>query len=249
MTIQSETPVAVAAAALADEAIGKIEKAGEGFARADADRSLSLHLFIGAVGEKPTFEQWESARKAAIAGYRKVKPQATDDAANVWWSRFVAAARTYAGEAGFDFALPTKPKSASPEAIKKAEARANPLQGKTLDEVRKIKAEAAEALKAAPTQESIKAMSQAIEAEAKLVKAEAEARAKAAKTQLQPRIDALRKWISGADMRTITVAEALRDAMDQTAKPEAREAAWDVLRTVVPARIDNAKADKARKAA
>ena len=55
---------------------------GESFTRIDADRTLILHGFLSKVGETPTYDAWESARKEWGQGYKRVKPAATDDAVN-----------------------------------------------------------------------------------------------------------------------------------------------------------------------
>lgn len=218
---------------------------GESYTNIDADRSLVLHGFLSKIGETPSFDSWEAARKEWGTGYKRVKTAANDDAVNTAWSRFVGGLRNYAAENGFTCTVPDKPKSTNPEAVKKAASRANPLQGKTLDEVRKAKAEAAEAVKTAPTREAVDSLARAIEAEGKLVKAEAEARAKAAKAAIQPRIDAMMKILRAADGRTLTLFEALHDATRGDSTAEAKAAAWSVILACAPGA---AKADKAAKA-
>lgn len=150
-----------AAAVAAATTVGQL--AGE-FLKLETDRSLVLHKFLSAVGESPVFEVWEAVRKSVVARYKADRPQATDNAANVFWSRFTDAARTYAAENDYAFNLPTKPKSTGEAATVKQAQRANPFVGKPADEVQTaMKAELAKAKDAAlagdvvQAQEAIKA--------------------------------------------------------------------------------------------
>lgn len=225
---------------------------GESFTRIDADRTLLVHGFLGMVGESPTFESWESARVEWIAGYRRIKPAATDDACNTAWSRFVGALRQYAGEAGFECTIPTKPKSTNPESVKKAESRANPFEGQTLDQVREaqkaIVAKVSEAQKEGkiPEQQILTDMAKATEQVVKLEREEGKLRVKANKEKLAPRVDALKKRIAQCDERFIALVEALADATDLRNPESVRLASWDVLKKAMPS--TEAKASQRRAA-
>ena len=208
---------------------------------ADGAMVASTEVLARVLGTAPTFEHWEKTRIEWRSGYAEQKGEGvTANTIDKAWSRQAAAMAEAHGL--------TKPASASPEAVKKADARkaADPVKGKTLDEVRTIKAKAAEDIKTAPSPETVRLYAQALEAEHKLLKAEGEARAKAAKLSLQPRIDAMVKLVRNADARTLTLFEALIDATTAEKPTEQREAAWGVIMACAPGA---AKADKAAKAA
>ena len=230
---------------------------GEQFTRIDADRSLVLHGFLAKVGETPTYDVWESARKEWGQGYKRVKPAATDDAVNTAWSRFVGGLRNYAAENGFTCTVPEKPKAATPEAVKKAESRKNPFDGLTLDDARKhqadIVAKVSEAQKAGtvPPAEVLTDMAKVTEVVVKLEREAGKARIKASKEKLAPRIDALKKRLSQADERFITLVELVADATDMRNNDQVRAAAWAALAKAAPeTKPADKPADKpARKAA
>lgn len=208
---------------------------GSVFALVDGAEKASSEVLARIIGEKPTFEQWEAVRIEWRGGYAEqvgegVKAASIDRA----WQRQAAALAEFELE---------KPKSASPEAQKKAAQRANPFQGKTIDVVREEKTKAAEAVKTAPTPDNVKLLAAALEAEHKLQKAEAEARQKAAKAQLQPRIDAMLKIVRGADGRTLALLEAMIDATSADRSEDQKKAAWSVILACAPG------ASKASKAA
>lgn len=227
---------------------------GENFTRIDADRALLLHGFLAKVGETPSFESWETARKDWGTGYKRIKSAATDDAVNTAWSRFVAGLRTYAAENGFSVAVPEKPKATTSEAQRKAEERKNPFASLTLDDARtkqkEILSQVAESQKAGqvPAESVLKSMAQVTETVVKLEKEAGKERLKVAKEKMAPRIDSLKKRINQADERFIALVEALADATDMRNPENVRAAAWDVLRHAMPV-AQKAGADKTRRAA
>ena len=233
------TAEALTAEALTAEALTKIQACGRDFSKADTDRAFALHNFMRAIGDAPTFVQWESARKALISGYRETKPAANDAACDTWFSRYIKALKAYIDENGFEMKIPSKPKAESPEAVKKAAQRANPYADKPKAEI-----EAAIATLTGDDVESAKLKLKAAEALQKVQKAEAAAAEKAAADTLKPRREALQKAIKAAPAHVLVLFEAVADMTAENASAEAVARAWAVLEAVAP----KAKAPKAPKA-
>lgn len=188
---------------------------------ADLDSGLALHKFMRALGDAPTFETWETVRKTAISDvYRAKYPKANDDAANVWWNRLLKKVRDYVNENGFDFTIPSKPKATTPEAVKKAEARAkantNPFADKTDAEVKAAQAEVAEKIKAGGMTPDEMAEACAIHAKARkeLDKREAAAKKeadKAAKVEAKNVYERVIARIKALDIADVGAVEMLLD--------------------------------------
>jgi hypothetical protein len=199
---------------------------GSVFALVDGAEKASSEVLARIMGEKPTFEKWDAVRLEWRTGYAEqvgetVKAASIDRA----WSRQAAALAEYGLE---------KPKSANPEAAKKAAQRANPFEGKTLEAVREEKEKLAEAVRSAPSPEVVKMLGAALEAENKLQKVAAIEKQKADKVLLQPRIDAMLKIIKAADGRTLALFEALIDATLADRSDDQKKAAWGVLMACAP---------------
>lgn len=224
------------------ETMTALADAGEKFARTDVDRAFALHQFMRAVGEAPTFDQWNTARAQAIIGYRRTKPQANDDACNTWWSRMLKALRTYADESGFEFKVPAKPKSDNPEAEKKAAQRANPFEGQA-PEV--IQAEIAR-LTGIGDKDSVKLALKAHEALGKMAREAQKTASKAEADALKPRRDTVAKAVKAAPAHVLALLEAVIDLSAENASAEAKARAWAVLQAVAPkAKPEPAKMRKA----
>lgn len=214
---------------------------GESFTRIDADRTLILHGFLSKVGETPSFDSWESARKEWGTGYKRIKTAANDDAVNTAWSRFVGSLRNYAAENGFTCTVPEKPKSTNPEAVKKAESRVNPFVAMGLADARKAQAEimtrVSEAQKAGavPPAQALEDMARVSEAVVKLEKEAGKERLKVVKEKLAPRIDALKKRLNQADERFVTLVELIADATDMRNNEQVRANAWAAIAQAMPA--------------
>jgi hypothetical protein len=176
-TVQTSAVVETLSAAATAAAASVGALAGE-YLKLEADRSLVLHKFLSAVGESPVYETWEACRKAVLARYKQDRPAATDNAAAVFWSRFVDAARTYAAENDYSFNMPNKPKSTSEAATTKAAQRANPFVEKDVKEVEAARAEALKAAKEAALAGNVDAAQEALKS-AKMAQAAID---KAAKT-------------------------------------------------------------------
>jgi hypothetical protein len=93
------------------------------FVAIDADRSLILHEALSLFGDAPTYDAYMAARAEIIAGYILKRPAATTEAQNTFFSRFMAAIKSYASENEYAIELPKKPASTSEAATKKAEQR------------------------------------------------------------------------------------------------------------------------------
>ena len=63
-------------------------QAGRLFAQSEINATESLAIFARAVGDKPTYEVWESERLSWINGYTEEKPKAKGDAAYQAFKRF-----------------------------------------------------------------------------------------------------------------------------------------------------------------
>lgn len=216
--------------ALTAEALTAIQASGRDFSKADTDRAFALHNFMRAVGDEPTFENWESARRALIAGYRETKPAANDDACNTWFSRYLKALTAYVNENGFDMKIPTKPKATSAEAEKKAAQRANPYADKAPEVIQAAIVE----LTGKADKESIKLALKAAEALEKVQKAEAKAAEKAEADTLKPRRDTIGKAIKTAPAHVLALVEYVLDMSAENASEASKARAWAALQAVAP---------------
>ena len=114
----------------------------DGYLTALEGREKALRGFLSIVGDAPTYELWESFRLGFGAVYRAKRPKAKDDAVNTAWGRFVADVKTYVTEMNLLQEIPTKPKAASPEAVRKQTARTVPAAvaaATTINDLEKIK--------------------------------------------------------------------------------------------------------------
>jgi len=185
--------------------------------KADTDADLSLHKLMRAIGDAPTFETWETVRKTAISDvYRGKYPKATDDAANVWWGRMIKRLKAYVEEQGFDFTIPSKPKATSEAAVKKAEQRVNPMEGKPESELRSALAEAAKVITAADAdaealKEATKAHEQARRALAKIAKDAESAKVKEAKEVSKGVLARINEKIKSMDVADLAAVEMFLD--------------------------------------
>lgn len=207
------------------------------FARIDSDRDATLRAICTVLGEEPTFDQWEAARLEAVAGYRTVKPNATDDAAGKFWARLVQAASKYASEEGFDFAIPSKPKAETPEAARKRESRANPFEGKKAADIRADMETIGTNIKAADPAaippELVINYNKAAKALLKAEKAEAREAGKAAADALKPRREAISKTLKDADATTLALIESALATRD----PARSRSAWALILAACPQEI------------
>lgn len=205
------------------------------FCKLDADRSLSLHKFMGLVGDSPTYENWMQARTAWIQGYLVVKPAANEDAQNMAWSRYLAALRTYASENGFDFTVPNKPKASTPAAEKAREKRANEFADMGKADLVEAVASIHEAIKCAPPQETgmhAAKLVKAQEALSKIEKVERKAADTAKNKDKNNRVDAVAKAAKVAGPDVLVLLEAVIDATDDNAPDDIRARAWEMLASV-----------------
>lgn len=238
-TLPTDASVAPVTPAYTDVELGLMADAAEAFVRMTDEASLALHRFMRAVGDAPTFDQWESARKAAVAGYRRKYPAATNDAGYQFWSRFVANLRQYAGEHGFEFSVPEKPKAATPEATKKAAQRA--AEKKAVEafgssaEALKVAADVTAAMAAgtATTDDIAKAVV-AQKAAVALAESEKKAAAKAAESMLKERRKVLKVAIDAAPAHVLSALELAAVIAGEGSTEDQRSAAWAAFESTAP---------------
>lgn len=251
VTLPTDVPAESAAPAYTEVELGLMADAAESFVRMTDEASLALHRFMRVVGESPTFDQWEAARKAAVSGYRRKYPAATDDAGYKFWSRFVSGLRQYAGEHGFEFTVPEKPKAATPEATKKAAQRA--AEKKAVEafgssaEALKAAADVAASLAAgtATTEDVAKAMI-AQKAAVALAESEKKAAAKAAESMLKERRKVLKAAVDAAPAHVLSILELAAVIAGEGSTEDQRSAAWGAFEAIAPkAKGEPAKARKA----
>ena len=206
-----------------------IQKSGRDFCKADTDRAFALHNFMRVIGDAPTYDAWMTARAALVAGYRETKPNANDDAANTWFSRYVGALRAYVNEQGYSMSFPEKPKATTPEAEKKAAQRANPFDGKTRDDI-----QATIATLTGSDMDTAKAKVKALEALDKLNKAEVKAREQAEADKLKPRREVVQAVVKKAPAHVLALMEAIIDMTADNASDESKIRAWAILEAIAP---------------
>ena len=176
------------------------------FLRIDADRNATLHAAVVLFGSSVTYDAFQAAANEIKAAYKAKKIGATDNAANVFFARFLKAVQNYADEAGFEITW-EKPKSTSAEAVKKAAQRALP--------------EAVQNAKTIADLDAIPMPSDALEA-AKLAKAIADTKVRMLKLQskeaekqidanLKARREALIAYIKGATAEQLAELEAMKE--------------------------------------
>ena len=91
---------------------------GRAFADTEIQELKAFEDYARELGDNPTYEKYESLRLAFIAGYVEVRPNAKGDAADQAFKRFLNRLC-----ASIHIAVPTKPKSSNPNAIKKQRER------------------------------------------------------------------------------------------------------------------------------
>jgi hypothetical protein len=208
----------------------------QSFVKIDADRDAVMHESIVLFGDAPSYEAYMAARTEIIAGYLLAKPAASQDARDKFFSRFIAAVKSYAVENDYVTTWPEKPKAETPAAIKKAAERALPEALKNAKTVADLQAVPLpdDALEAAKLQKAI------AETALRMVKLETDAATKAAKEATKARRDALVKYVKECDALALAELEAMRDHQTEivlAALPlEEIEAATKALKKKGPAK-------------
>jgi len=179
----------------------------EKFGRIDADRDAVIRAFLALAGDNVTYSDWEGFRQAFGAQYAEKHQKASSDAVNKAWSRFVQCCATYANEQGFDFEVPSKPKSTSESATKKAAQRAIPEAVATATTTAQLDA----IVRPSDAVESAKLEASIASKKLSLAKAESKAQEKSVKDALNARKTALISFIRKADAAQLTELEAMRD--------------------------------------
>lgn len=181
------------------------------YARIDADRDVLLHSFIAMAGDAPTFDAWEAFRKTFGDAMRARTPGASMNTVDKSWCRFVDAARNYAEQNEYTFAVPAKPKSASEAATKKAAQRAKP---EAVDKAQSVTELEAIALPDNPV-EAAKLQAQIAAKRVSLIQAEQKAAQKEREAALKARGDALiafvREAVKTGNAAVLAELEAMRD--------------------------------------
>lgn len=219
----------------APETLTAIAELATSFCKLDADRSLNLHKFMSAVGDSPTYDNWMAARGAWIQGYMIAKPKASEDAQNMAWSRYLNALRVYAGEEGFDFTIPEKPKATTAAAEKQREKRANEFVSLSKSELVDTVETLAQAVSEAPAMERGQHAAKLIKAQealSKIERAEAKAAEKAANADKVARLKAINEFVKGAGGDVLVLVEAVITANDEHSGDDAKTRAWEMLAAV-----------------
>lgn len=94
------------------------------WAKLDADRDAAIRAFCAAIGDAPTYDQFEAVRVAVCEAWKATNPKLSDDAVRQRFARLKAAAMEYATREGFDFAIGEKPRAETAEAARKRAERA-----------------------------------------------------------------------------------------------------------------------------
>lgn len=214
------------------EVLTSIADCAVAFFKADADRGLACHKFINLVGRKPNYEQWMSARAATIQGYLTLKPNATEDAQNMFWSRYISKIRKYNEEEGMGMAIPEKPKSDKPAAVSQAKARVNPYKDMPKaaleSEVNKLK----EAVAKVPTADNARALIKAEEAmEIAIKKAQREAD-KTVNAGKKKMAKAIHDYVLAHGNDVLALFEALMNATYDNSPDEVKRQGWGLLASV-----------------
>lgn len=179
----------------------------QAFTRIDADRSMVLHEAVALFGDAPTYEAYNAARVNIINGYKAERPLATDNACNVFFSRFMDAVREYAAQNEYALAIPKKPASESDTAKAKAAQRAMPeaiQNAKTVADLDAIPMPT-DALEAA------KLTKQIAETKVRMLKLEGKAAEKKLDEALKARREALIAFIRKASGEQLAELEAMKE--------------------------------------
>lgn len=113
--LKNQTPIANSLAEMDEQTIEIFRNCGARYASNKMERIAIATDFARALGENPTFAQYETARIAFVDGYCRANPENTGNAADQDFSRFAVLLRDLFGL--------EKPKSTSLAAEKKAAER------------------------------------------------------------------------------------------------------------------------------
>lgn len=222
---------------LTPEAITKLSESVSKFCKLDSDRSFALHQFLQVLGDEPSYENWETARIAAIKGYLTTKPHANVDAQNKFWSRYVQQLKNYVNENDFDFTIPEKPKAETKAAETQRKKRANTYKDMPREKLEETIGELQKTIIATPTPEAADNLKKAVEALHTADAAMRRAKNTAQNADKNKRADAIKTYLKGAGLDVVALFEVLMHATSEISSSDVQERNWRLILGVALERL------------